>query len=163
MRWPQSSHQPGARLPELLERFGARWRMEGELLTVTGGPLHGADIDLRDAGELTPVLAAVAALASSASTLTGIGYLRGHETDRLTALATELGRLGTGVDVLEDGLVIKPAPLTGARFSTYDDHRLVMAAAVLGVVVPGIEIADVATVAKTFPDFVDEWTRFVTG
>jgi 3-phosphoshikimate 1-carboxyvinyltransferase len=109
------------------------------------------------------VLAAVAALASSPSTLTGIGYLRGHETDRLSALATELGKLGAGVDVLDDGLAIRPAPLSGGAFMTYDDHRLVMAAAVIGVVVPGVEIADAATVGKTFPDFVAEWTRFVTG
>ena len=161
--WPLTSHQPGARLPLLLAEFGAQWRMDGDLLTVSGGDLHGADLDLRDVGELTPVLAAVAALASSPSTLVGIGYLRGHETDRLSALATELGKLGAAVDVLDDGLAIKPAPLAGGRFETYDDHRLVMAAAVIGAVIPGIEIADVATVGKTFPDFVAAWTQFVGG
>src|SRR5207302_3746023 len=163
MRWAGRSHQPGAQLPQLLAEFGARWRVEDDLLTVSGGELHGADLDLRDAGELTPVLAAVAALASSPSTLSGIGYLRGHETDRLSAIGTELGRLGAIVDVLEDGLVVKPAPLTGTRIKTYDDHRLVMAAAVLGVVVPGIEIVGAASVAKTFPAFVDDWTRFIVG
>ena len=163
MRWPRDSQQPGAQMPALLAEFGARHRVDGDLLTLSGGDLHGADLDLRNAGELTPVLAAVAALASSPSRLTGIGYLRGHETDRLAAIATELGRLGAVVDVLDDGLAIKPATLSGGRFATYDDHRLVMAAAVIGVVVPGIDIVNPATVSKTFPDFVEVWTRFVTG
>lgn len=163
MRWPRNSHQPGALLPELLEQFGAKTQLVDDELTVSSAEVHGADLDLRDAGELTPVLAAVAAVASTPSTFTGIGYLRGHETDRLAALARELGALGGDVDVTDDGLTIKPGRLVGGRFSTYDDHRLVMAAAVLGVVIPGIEIENAATVGKTFPGFVSEWTRIVVG
>jgi 3-phosphoshikimate 1-carboxyvinyltransferase len=163
MRWPRASHQPGALLPDLLAQFGAKAQLVDDELTVSGTQVHGADLDLRDAGELTPVLAAVAAVASSASTFTGIGYLRGHETDRLAALARELNALGSVVEVTDDGLVIKPGRLVGGRFSTYDDHRLVMAAAVLGAVIPGIEVENPATVGKTFPDFVSVWTRFVAG
>jgi 3-phosphoshikimate 1-carboxyvinyltransferase len=150
-------------LPDVLSRFGASASIADGTLTVTGGSLSGIDLDLRDGGELTPVVAAVAALASTPSTLTGIGYLRGHETDRLAALAQELTRLGASVDELDDGLLIKPAPLSAGTFHTYADHRLVMAAAVIGLVVPGIEVDDPGAVTKTFPDFVERWSTFVTG
>jgi 3-phosphoshikimate 1-carboxyvinyltransferase len=162
-RWPSDSCQPGAMLPDVLAQFGASTSVDGGMLTVTGGSLYGVDLDLRDAGELTPVIAAVAALASTPSTLTGIGYLRGHETDRLAALARELTGLGASVDELDDGLVIKPARLSGGTFHTYADHRLVMAAAVIGLVVSGIDVDDAGAVAKTFPDFVDVWSAFVSG
>lgn len=163
MRWPSASHQPGADLPELLAHFGARTRISAGTLTVAGGDLHGADLDLRDAGELTPVMAAIAALADSPSTLHGIGYLRGHETDRLAALARDLGDLGVAVTVLDDGLRIEPRRLTGGLFRTYADHRLVMAAALIGLVLPGVEVDDAAAVTKTFPDFVERWSAFVNG
>lgn len=162
-RWPSNSCQPGAMLPDVLAQFGASTTVDSGMLTVAGGPLYGVDLDLRDAGELTPVIAAVAALASAPSTLTGIGYLRGHETDRLAALARELTGLGASVDVLDDGLVIKPAQLSGGTFHTYADHRLVMAAAVIGLVVPGVDVDDAGAVSKTFPDFVDRWSAFVSG
>jgi 3-phosphoshikimate 1-carboxyvinyltransferase len=161
--WPSNSHQPGAALPDLLAHFGARWHVDAGELVLTGADLHGAELDLRDAGELTPVLAAVAALATSPSTLRGIDYLRGHETDRLAALAKELSGLGAGVSVLDDGLRIEPRRLSTGLFHTYADHRLVMAAAVVGLVAQGVFVEDVTTVAKTFPDFVAAWTRFVNG
>ena len=96
------------------------------------------DVDLHDTGELAPVLAAVCARASGPSTLRGIAHLRLHETDRLSALAHELSALGALVTELPDGLRIEPAPLHGAPFATYDDHRLATAGAVLGLVVPGV-------------------------
>jgi 3-phosphoshikimate 1-carboxyvinyltransferase len=162
--WPESSSQPGALLPELLERFGASWRRDGDDLVVTGGgAVTGADVDLRDAGELTPVLAALASCAKSPSTLSGIDYLRGHETDRIAALARELTDLGATVTELADGLRITPGPLHGGVMRTYDDHRLVMAGAVLGLVVPDLVLDDAATVAKTYPAFVQDWTRLVGG
>ena len=163
LRWPSRSHQPGALLPELLAQFGARTEQEDGRLTVSGGELHGADVDLRDAGELTPVIAAVAAAASGPSRLTGIGYLRGHETDRLAALARELGGLGVSVDELEDGLAIRPGRMHGGVFRSYADHRLVMAAAVIGLVVADVEVDDASAVTKTYPDFVEDWTAFVGG
>jgi 3-phosphoshikimate 1-carboxyvinyltransferase len=162
-RWPLDSCQPGAILPDVLAQFGARTSVDGGMLTVSGGALNGVDLDLRDAGELTPVIAAVAALAATPSTLTGIGYLRGHETDRLAALANELTYLGASVDELEDGLAIKPAAMSAGTFHTYADHRLVMAAAVIGLVVPGVEVDDAGAVTKTFPDFVGQWSALVSG
>jgi 3-phosphoshikimate 1-carboxyvinyltransferase len=162
-RWPATSCQPGAALPELLAAFGARTRLADGVLTVSGGEVKGATLDLRDAGELTPVLAAVAALAATPTTLTGIGYLRGHETDRLAALARELTNVGASVDELEDGLAISPGRLTGGEFRSYADHRLVMAAAVIGLVVPGIEVDDAGAVTKTYPGFVEQWSQFVEG
>jgi len=96
-------------------------------------------------------------LADSPSSLRGLAHLRGHETDRLAALAKELGSLGARVAQTDDGLVITPAPLHGGVFATYDDHRLATAAAVLGLVVPGVQVVDVATTAKTLPGFVARW------
>ena len=139
-------------------RYGARRREDSAGLTVTaGGGLHDLDIDLGDVGELTPVLAAVAALAEQPSRFRGIAHLRGHETDRLAALARELNGLGGDVEETPDGLVIRPRPLRGGVFRTYDDHRLATAGAVLGLVVPGVEVENVATTGKTLPGFVDMW------
>jgi 3-phosphoshikimate 1-carboxyvinyltransferase len=144
--------------------MGASTTLDGTGLTVRGparADLRGADLDLRDVGELTPVVAVVAALASSPSTLSGIGHLRGHETDRLAALETEINRLGGDVRATADGLAIRPTTLHGARLRTYHDHRMAMAAAVLGLVVPGVSVEDIGTTAKTFPDFAGVWARLV--
>jgi 3-phosphoshikimate 1-carboxyvinyltransferase len=162
--WPAATTQPGDALRGLLAAMGAEVTMAADGLTVRGtGTFQGLDADLHEVGELTPVIAALAALAGTPSRLTGIAHLRGHETDRLAALATELNRLGGRVRELPDGLEIHPRPLHGGRFATYDDHRMVMAAAVLGLAVPGIEVENVATVGKTFPDFTDLWTRMLGG
>lgn len=92
-----------------------------------------------------------------------MAHLRGHETDRLAALATEITRLGGRIEVLEDGLYICPRPLTGAVVATYDDHRMAMAASILGLVVPGLQVADVQTTGKTLPDFTRRWEAMVNG
>lgn len=162
--WPTDSTQPGALLPELLTAFGATTVMAADGLHVRGGGrVTGADLDLRDAGELTPVLAAIASVAASPSKLTGIDYLRGHETDRLAALAKELNALGTDVTELPDGLAITPRPMHGGVISTYDDHRIAMAAAVVGLVVPDIEVENIETTAKTLPDFAAMWRDALTA
>jgi 3-phosphoshikimate 1-carboxyvinyltransferase len=162
--WPAASTQPGALLPSLLEQFGAVATAGPDGLVVAGGGrVTGADVDLRDAGELTPVLAAVAALADSPSRLVGVDYLRGHETDRLAALARELSALGATVIELPDGLSIRPGRMRPGVFATYDDHRLAMAGAVVGLVVPGVSLDDVATTAKTLPDFARMWTSMLGG
>jgi 3-phosphoshikimate 1-carboxyvinyltransferase len=163
--WPEASCQPGAALPEMLERFGASWRRDGADMVVTGGgTVAGVDLNLRDGGELTPVIAALAACAKEPSTITGIDYLRGHETDRIAALARELSSLGARVDELADGLRIVPGTLhADGVFRTYDDHRLVMAGAVLGLVAPGLVLDDAVTVSKTYPSFVEDWERLVGG
>jgi 3-phosphoshikimate 1-carboxyvinyltransferase len=162
--WPEHSTQPGALLPELLAAFGASSRLDSRGLVIVGPDrVKGADLDLRQAGELTPVIAAIAALADTPSRLTGVDYLRGHETDRLAALTKELNALGAEVDELPDGLAIAPKRMHGGTFSTYDDHRLAMAAAVIGLVVPDVLLDDVATTAKTYPGFAQAWTDAVTG
>src|SRR5690606_38038456 len=120
--------------------------------------LEGIDLDLRDVGELTPVVAALAALAGSPSHLHGVAHIRGHETDRLAALAKELGGLGADVPELPDGLSIRPASLSGGRWHTYADHRMAHAGVVLGAVVDGVLVEDVATTGKTFPDFAGVWS-----
>ncbi|HVY10748.1 MAG TPA: 3-phosphoshikimate 1-carboxyvinyltransferase [Mycobacteriales bacterium] len=162
--WPEHSTQPGALLPELLGEFGAMSRLDSRGLVVVGPErMTGVTLDLRRAGELTPVIAAIAALADSPSQLSGIGYLRGHETDRLAAITHELNALGAEVEELNEGLSITPRPLHGGTFSTYDDHRLAMAAAVVGLVVPDVVLDDVATTAKTFPGFEESWAAMVAG
>jgi 3-phosphoshikimate 1-carboxyvinyltransferase len=156
--WPQETTQPGAAMADLLAEMGAAVIRAPEGLTVTGTrDIRGIDADLGQTGELVPVIAAVAALAASPTRLRGIAHLRGHETDRLAALARELNRLGGDVHEMPDGLEIRPRPLTSGLFGTYDDHRLAMAAAVLGLVVPGVQIENVQTTAKTMPDFTVRW------
>ena len=121
------------------------------------------DVDLRDVGELAPTVAAVAAMATSPSRLRGIAHLRGHETDRLAALADMINSLGGHVEETDDGLSISPTPLHGGTVSSYGDHRMATAAAIIGLVTPGIVVHDVATTSKTLPDFPGMWHRMVTG
>jgi 3-phosphoshikimate 1-carboxyvinyltransferase len=102
-------------------------------------------------------------MADSTSHLRGIAHLRGHETDRLAALATELGKLGAGVTETSDGLEIRPGRMRGGTFHTYGDHRMAQAGALLGLAVPGVVVEDVATTAKTLPDFVGLWTLMLGG
>lgn len=162
--WPRRSSQPGAVLPELLEAMGGRVSRTDDSVTVAAGDgLHGIDVDLREASELAMVLTALAALADSPSRITGIGHVRLHETDRLAALSTELNALGGDVRELPDGLEVRPRPLTGRVVRSYDDHRVAMAWAVLGLGVDGVALDDVATTRKTVPDFVGSWTRMLSG
>ncbi|TNC42906.1 3-phosphoshikimate 1-carboxyvinyltransferase [Mumia zhuanghuii] len=161
--WPRTTDQAGDRWREIATAFGADVTFEGDDLVVSAPrDLRGITLDLRDEGELTPVVAAVAALATEPSRLTGIAHLRGHETDRLAALSTEITRMGGAVDQLDDGLVITPRPLHGAALETYEDHRMAHAAAVLGLAVKDTQVHDIATTAKTYPGFAQAWERFVS-
>ena len=162
--WPLETTQPGDELRAILTRMGCEVALEGGDLTVAGPErLAGVDLDLHDVGELTPAVAALCALADSPSHLRGVAHIRGHETDRLTALAAELGRLGADVTEREDGLSIRPAPLHGGTFHTYADHRMAHAGVILGLAVDGVLVEDIATTSKTFPDFATAWTRAVHG
>lgn len=162
--WPATTTQPGAAFADLLTAMGGQVTLVGDTLAVTGtGVVHGIDVDLRDTGELAPTIAALAALADSPSRLRGIAHLRGHETDRLAALATEITRLGGQAVETADGLAITPRPLHGGVVRTYHDHRMAMAAAIIGLRVPGIEIENVATTAKTLPGFTGMWLGMVGG
>ena len=131
--WPIKTTQPGDQLRTILTQMGAKISMSQAGLTLTGtGAIHGIDIDLHDVGELTPSIAALAALADSPSHLRGIAHLRLHETDRLAALTREINALGGNVVEEESALHITPAPLHGGVFHTYEDHRLATAGAVIG-------------------------------
>jgi 3-phosphoshikimate 1-carboxyvinyltransferase len=157
--WPATTTQPGALLPGLLEEMGGRAERRGDVLAVTGtGEVHGIDVDLRAASELAPTIAALAAIADSPSRLRGIAHMRGHETDRLAALATELTRVGAQAEQTADGLVITPRRLRPAVWQTYRDHRMATAGALVGLRVAGVQVVDVGTTRKTLPGFVGMWT-----
>jgi 3-phosphoshikimate 1-carboxyvinyltransferase len=162
--WPTATTQAGDALRDLLAAMGAEVVLDPRGLTVTGPEsITGMDVDLHDVGELTPVLAALAALATAPSRLRGIAHLRGHETDRLAALATEINRLGGDAEETEDGLIIRPRPLHGGLVATYADHRMATAGAVLGLRVPGVTVEDIATTAKTLPSFPRRWHLMLGG
>jgi 3-phosphoshikimate 1-carboxyvinyltransferase len=149
---------------DLLDQMGAEVSQDAAGLTVAGtGELYGVDVDLHDAGELTPTVAALCALADTPSRLRGVAHIRGHETDRLAALATEINALGGDVSETDDGLVIRPAPLHAGVFHTYADHRLATAGALLGLRVPGVLVEDVGTTAKTLPGFPALWQAMLDG
>lgn len=140
----------------VLERMGARVVIDADATTVEGtGVLHGVEADLRNLSDTAQTLAVTAAFADGPTTITGIGFIRRKETDRIAAVARELGRLGVAVDVHEDGIVVHPASLHGGVVDTYDDHRMAMSFALAGLRVPGVEIADPGCVAKTFPTFFE--------
>ncbi|HSU10445.1 MAG TPA: 3-phosphoshikimate 1-carboxyvinyltransferase [Pseudonocardia sp.] len=164
--WPERSTQPGVAILPVLDQFGATVGPAAGGMAVRGpDTLRGVDVDLHDVGELTPTIAAVAALATTPSRLRGVAHLRGHETDRLAALATELAALGGDVEETDDGLLIRPAPLrAGDRpWRAYADHRMATAGALVGLVVPGVRIDDVASTDKTIPDFPGRWAALVEG
>ena len=162
--WPTQTTQAGDALVSLLPKLGATVSRDGSDLVVTGGSeINGIDVDLHDVGELTPVIAALCALATGPSTLRGIAHLRGHETDRLAALVTEINKLGGKATETADGIHIEPAKLHGGQFATYSDHRMAMAGAVLGLAVADLVIEDIATTSKTLPDFANMWLEMVNA
>ena len=161
--WPHETTQAGDALRDLLAQMGCRVERVPSGLRVTGPEggrhnLRGLQADLHDVGELAPAIAALCALASTPSHLTGIAHIRAHETDRLAALAKEIGGLGGDVEEHPDGLTLRPAPLSGGVFHTYADHRMAHAAVVLGAGVDGVRVEDVGTTAKTFPGFAEAWS-----
>jgi 3-phosphoshikimate 1-carboxyvinyltransferase len=160
--WPESSFQPGAAIVDLLEMFDADVGYADGQLTVRGkNELQGFDADLHDASELTPVVAALAALAEQTTHIHGVGHIRGHETDRLAALEEDLTSIGVHAHQTEDGLVIHPKLLYGNLWRSYQDHRIATAGALLGLVVDDLELDDVSCVDKTMPEFVSLWTAML--
>ena len=156
--WPRATTQPGDALRDILTRMGCSVSWVDDGLQVTGpDELEGIDLDLHDEGELTPAVAALCALARTPSHLRGIAHIRGHETDRLAALAKELGGLGADVVEHHDGLEIRPATLTGGIFHTYADHRMAHAGVIIGAAVDHVQVEDIDTTSKTFPDFATFW------
>jgi 3-phosphoshikimate 1-carboxyvinyltransferase len=162
--WPAVSLQAASQILDVLGQMGADCQATPAGMQIRGtGRIRGITADLRDISELAPVLTAVAALADSPSEFTGIGHMRLHESDRLAVLASEVGALGGQVTELPDGLRVQPRPLRAGPdpFDSHDDHRMVMAAAVLGLAVPGLRVANAATVGKTFPAFRSLWAQML--
>jgi 3-phosphoshikimate 1-carboxyvinyltransferase len=162
--WPAKTTQPGDAMRDILTQFGARVTLDADALTVSGtGKLRGVDLDLHDVGELTPTIATLCALADGPSQLRGIDHIRGHETDRLAALATEINRLGGDAEETEDGLIIRPRPLHGDQWLAYADHRMATAGAIIGLVVEGVTVDDIGTTSKTMPTFPQLWENMLDG
>jgi 3-phosphoshikimate 1-carboxyvinyltransferase len=160
--WPAGSTQPGVEILSVLAQAGCTVEAVDDGMTVTGpDSLAGVDVDLHDASELTPTVAAVAALATSPSRIRGVAHIRGHETDRLAALVAEITALGGDAHETPDGLEIRPAELHGGPWKAYADHRMATAGALIGLVVPGVEIDDIACTDKTIPDFPGRWADLV--
>lgn len=166
--WPAHTVQPGASIVDILGRMGAEASLDADGLTARAcGELQGAAIDLHEASELTPVVAALAVFANGDTTISGVAHIRGHETDRLQAIENELSSIGCRVRQTADGLVIEGSGAGGAGLEptrtlrTYADHRLAHLAALIGLVVPGIELDDIGAVSKTMPDFTTRWDRML--
>jgi 3-phosphoshikimate 1-carboxyvinyltransferase len=161
--WPDSTTQVGDEFDGILQKMGASIVRENGGLRITGSEaIHGIDIDLSIGGELTPVIAALAAIADSPTVIRGVAHLRGHETDRLAALAAEINRIGGIARETADGLEIDPSNnLHGELWRTYEDHRMATAGAIIGLRVPGIEIEDITTTSKTMPNFAELWKNML--
>ena len=163
LEWPDSA-QPGAANRGFFEAMGARTELADHKLTINGpSMIKPLNADMHDVGELVPTIAAVAAFADGPSTLRNIGHLRGHETDRLAALTSELNKIGARARIAGDDLVIEPGPAKPATIETYGDHRMATFGAILGLRIPGLEVANVETTAKTFPQFVAMWEELAAG
>ena len=174
-RWPSTTTQVGDQLRELLPAFGAAVALDGDRLTVRGnGTIRGVELHIPEAGELAPTLVGLAALAAhgvrgqngEASRITGIGHIRHHETDRIAALVAEIRGLGGEAEELEDGIVIRPAPLgsdgpNGGLWHAYADHRMATTGALLGLRVPGVRVDDIGSTSKTLPEFPELWARML--
>lgn len=157
--WPTHTTQPGDAIRGILKTMGCTIKRTKQGLSVTGpAQLNGIDIDMGDMGELAPTVAALACCAHSPTRLRGIAHLRGHETNRLVALVTEINRLGGDAEETEDGLIIRPREMTGTNWYSYADHRMATAGTIVGLKVPGVKVQDIETTSKTLPGFAEAWT-----
>lgn len=162
--WPPHSTQPGAQLPDILSLMGAKSSRRGGALTITGGRgIHGVDLDLSAVSELTPTLVGIALFADGPTTFHGIAHIRGHETDRIAALAQNVQALGGHAEELPDGIRIVPGDLRGGRWGAFHDHRIATTGALVGLRVPGVVVDDIGATAKTLPQFTALWERMLAG
>ena len=168
--WPETTTQVGGLVPELLENWGASITRAPGVVTVEGGDgiaggreLPGVDLDLSHAGELAPTLVALAALSPASSQFRGIGHLRGHETDRLKALVSNIKALWGSASETSDGIVVAPAELHPGLWKAFDDHRMATSGALLGLAIPGVEVDDIACTSKTLPEFPALWDELLSS
>jgi len=160
--WPSKTTQAGDAVGDILTRMGCEVVLDERGLTVRGPErLAGLDIDLHDESELTPTVAALASLADGPTRIRGVAHIRGHETDRLAALVAEINGVGGAAEETEDGLVIDPKPMRGGPWRAYADHRMATAGAIIGLVVPGVEVDDIGSTSKTIPDFPGMWATML--
>lgn len=162
--WPSITTQPGDAIRDILTQMGCTVQHTAEGLSVTGpDKLSGIDIDMHDMGELAPTVAALACCGSTPTTLRGIAHLRGHETNRLSALVTEINRLGGDAEETADGLIIRPSTMHGGDWYSYADHRMATAGTIIGLRVPGVHVQDIETTSKTLPGFAEAWTDLLAA
>jgi 3-phosphoshikimate 1-carboxyvinyltransferase len=168
--WPENTTQVGGLVPELLENWGASITRTPGVVTVEGGDgiaggreLPGVDLDLSHAGELAPTFVALAALSTASSQFHGIGHLRGHETDRLKALVSNIQALGGSARETRDGIVVAAAELRPGLWKAFDDHRMATSGALLGLAIPGVEVDDIDCTSKTLPDFPALWEELLSS
>lgn len=153
----RKSLQGDVRFVDVLQQMGCRVEECDAGITVHGKPLRGVDVDMNDISDTVMTLGAVACFAEGPTTIRNVAHIRHKETDRIAALATELRKLGAEVEERDDGLTITPRPLTGCAVDTYNDHRMAMSLALIGLKVPGVVIRNPGCVAKTYPGF---WRDF---
>ncbi|MFC4336690.1 3-phosphoshikimate 1-carboxyvinyltransferase [Salininema proteolyticum] len=162
--WPRETTQAGDHLREVIGELGGRTEWSRGGLTVVAQPMNAnSRFDLSDASEITPTLAALAAVTKGHMEIRGVEHIRGHETDRIDAMVTELRKIGATVEEHADGLTVIPGLLSASVFETYDDHRIAHAAVLAGLAVRGIELSDVACTSKTWPEFPEVWEEFANG
>jgi 3-phosphoshikimate 1-carboxyvinyltransferase len=162
--WPTETTQAGDKIRDILVQLGSRVEWSRGGLTVVGAPsVPPVELDLADAAELTPTLAALFGVNKGPFAIRGVAHIRGHETDRVSALVTELRKIGADVDEFEDGFRVNQGGHTTGTWETYDDHRMAHAGAVAGLVIPGLKLSDVNCVSKTWPDFAEVWEQSVLG
>jgi 3-phosphoshikimate 1-carboxyvinyltransferase len=151
--------QGDVKFVECLEQMGCEVEYTAEGIAVTGRPLRGIDTDMNAISDTVMTLAAVACFADGPTTIRNVAHIRHKETDRIAAVATELRKLGAEVDKFPDGLRITPRPLTGCAVDTYNDHRMAMSLALVGLRVPGVVIRNPGCVAKTYPGFWQDFEK----
>jgi 3-phosphoshikimate 1-carboxyvinyltransferase len=159
----RKSLQGDIRFVEVLADMGCDLEYGPDYVTVRGGSLYGIDVDMNDISDCVMTLAAVACFADGPTSIRNVAHIRHKETDRLKALATELRRVGARVEELPDGLTIVPGPLHGATIETYNDHRMAMSMALIGLRVPGVVVRNPGCVAKTYPGFFADLERLRAG
>jgi 3-phosphoshikimate 1-carboxyvinyltransferase len=160
--WPTETTQAGDRIRDILTQLGSRVEWSRGGLTVVGSPSPlPVELDLADASELTPSLAAVFGVNRGPFSIRGVAHIRGHESDRITALVTELRRIGADVEEHEDGFTVNRGGAATGTWKTYADHRMAHAGAIAGLVIPRLVVSDVACTSKTWPEFPEVWERAI--
>ncbi|WP_020468591.1 3-phosphoshikimate 1-carboxyvinyltransferase [Zavarzinella formosa] len=147
---------------DCLEKMGCRVEVCDQGITIHGRPLHGIDVDMNAISDTVMTLGVIAVFATGPTTIRNVGHIRHKETDRLSALATELRRLGIGVEETEDSITINPGPVRPAAVETYNDHRMAMSLALAGLKSPGVTVKNPGCVVKTYPGFWNDFDRWLS-